>query len=96
LINAGTLAEAYDKAVKIGKEQTGRFKSKRGWMKYRFVGIWEIFDIWDDIGDGEELYYTDHGNITGRVAKQRCVTKRQCLDEYSTPIGQKPKTSKSR
>lgn len=96
LIHAKTLAEAYDKAVQVGKKQVRRYKAGRGWMKHRFVGIWDILDIWDDIADGEEVFYTDYRSMTARVAKRRCVSKRQAIADYTSPIAQKAGSHKQR
>ena len=87
LIHAKTLAEAYDKAVVLGKKSQMRYKARRGWLKYRFVGIWQILLIHDDIADGEELLWDDYGDITARVAKRRCQSKRQVLADYQRPFG---------
>ena len=87
LIHAKTLAEAYDKAVVIGKKSQMRYKARRGWMKDRFVGVWDILPILDDIADGEEMVWDDYGSITARFAKRRCLSKRQVLADYQRPFG---------
>jgi len=87
LIHAKSLAEAYDKAVLIGKKSQLKYEAKRGWIKYRFVGIWQIFPHLDEIADGEELLWDDYGDITARIAKRRCLSKRQVLADYQRPFG---------
>jgi|SRR5689334_10842384 len=79
LIHAKDLAEAFDKAVKIGKSEQNQYKVKGGLRKWRFVGIWDLQLIWDDLADGEEMFWTDYGRITNRIARRRCITKQQLL-----------------
>jgi Domain of unknown function (DUF4288) len=87
LVHAKSLSEAYDKAVVIGKSQARkRYKLRQGLMKDRFVGIWEILPILDDIADGEELFYTNYGFITAGVARRRCMSKRKLVEEYTKPL----------
>lgn len=79
LIHARNIAEAFDKAVALGKKENIRYKTKTGSIKWRFIGLWDLIPIYDDIADGEEMLWDDYGRITARVAKKRCVTKRQTI-----------------
>ena len=87
LIHAQTLAEAYDKAVVIGRRSKMKCEAPRDWMKDRLVGIWQILRVWDDTAVGEELLWDDCGGWTARVAKRQCRSKRQVLADYQRPFG---------
>lgn len=65
-------------------------------MRDRFVGVWQILSVFDDIGDGEELFYIDFQRMTARSAKRRCVSKRECLADWVRPYGQKKKRKSKR
>jgi hypothetical protein len=83
LIHAGNIAEAFDKAVVLGKKENIRYRMKTGKVKWRFIGLWDLVPINDDIADGEEMIWHDYGRITARVAMKRCVTKRQTIERFS-------------
>jgi hypothetical protein len=83
LIHAASIAEAFDKAVALGKRENIRYKTSDGMVKWRFIGLWDLIPIWDDIADGEELIWDDYGKITAEVAKKRCVSKRQVIKRLS-------------
>ena len=88
LIRAKSLSAAYEKATTIGKLGNGHDVCRKGNWNWRFVGIWDLVPIYDDIGDGEELYWTDYGRITNRVARRRCITKKQVIKHF-TPEGKR-------
>ena len=71
----------------IGRKSQSKYKARRGWLRHRFVGIWQILLIQDDIADGEELLWDDYGAMTALVAKRRCRSKRQVLADYKRPCG---------
>ena len=79
LICAATPSKAYDKALVIGRDNAGRYRAACGPMNWRFVGIWELLPVYEDIADGAELYYTDYGLITSRVAARRCMSKHKVI-----------------
>jgi hypothetical protein len=79
LIHAKDLSEAFDKAMKVGRSERDRYKGKMGMRKWRFIGLWDLQLIWGDLADGEEIFWTDCGKITDRVARRQCVTKQELL-----------------
>ena len=86
LIHARCIDEAFDKAIALGKKENTRYKASTGQVKWRFVGLWDLVPIYDDIADGEELFWHNYGRITGRVAKSRCVTKQQVIKRFAPTI----------
>jgi hypothetical protein len=90
LIHARNAAEAYQKAVAIGKASESHDPAPQGGRRWRFVGIWEVFAIWDDLADGEELFWEHRGRISGRSARQRCLSRRQVIRDQARPLTSKP------
>lgn len=83
LVHARDIGEAFDKAVALGKKENIRYRTRTGRVKWRFVGLWDLVPIYDDLADGEEIAWHDYGRITGRVARQRCITKRQAVERFA-------------
>lgn len=68
LINATSPENAYDKAVKIGKEGEYVFtNTDKIQMEWIFVGVGELLPIYEEnIEDGTELMWRDYGFISNR------------------------------
>ena len=80
LINATSPAKAYDKAVRLGRrEYSSRYRAVSGdGVEWTFVGVVSLIPVYEDIGDGGEQYWTDHGEISARSA-QAMVRRRADL-----------------
>jgi len=79
LIHAMTVAEAWQKAVAIGKRDAIRYHAGGGPMKWRFVGVWELLPVYDDLADGEELFWTDYGPLMAETARKQCLTRAEAI-----------------
>ncbi len=84
LIKANSPEEAFDKAVKIGKEGEFKFTNTDNLeMEWIFVGIGELLPIYEEtIEDGVELMWTDYGFISNRRATRMALTKEECLKDF--------------
>jgi hypothetical protein len=63
LVRASNLDEAYEKVAKIGREGS---KPYRGGpegvrMRWHFEGVTQLLPIYEDLEDGAEIAWTDHG-----------------------------------
>ena len=82
LIKANSPEEAYEKAIKIGKEGEYKFfNENKVEMEWIFVGIADLIPIYEDIEDGAEIMWTDYGSISDRKARKKAQTKDQLLRE---------------
>ena len=81
LIQAPDLASAYDKAAALGKtcEDDDTWYDDRGRLRHVFDGIAALLPIYEDLEDGAEVMWTDHGEMTAAKAKRMVRTKRQLL-----------------
>lgn len=82
LIHAPSPAEAYDKAVKLGRgAYNSRYRAVSGdEVEWTFVGVVSLIPIYEDIEDGGELYWTHHGEITARKAQGLVKDRRELLE----------------
>ena len=82
LIKAKSGEEAYDKAIKIGKEGEFKFKNSDNLeLEWSFVGIGDIIPIYEDnIEDGTEIMWTDYGNISNRRAERMARNKKELIE----------------
>ena len=82
LIKADNPKEAYNKAVKIGKESELKFvNSDKVEMEWIFVGIGELIPIYDDnIEDGAEVMWTDYGFISNKRTMKFARTEKELLE----------------
>ncbi len=82
LIKAKSPKEAYEKAVKIGKEGEYKFlNSDKLEMEWIFVGIGQILPIYEEnIEDGVEIMWTDYGNISNRRTERLVQSKKELLE----------------
>lgn len=74
LICARNREQAYRKALKLGR--LGHPSKTRG-GEWRFVGISMLLPVYEEIEDGAEILWTDHGALPIRRIKKLVKTKRQ-------------------
>ncbi len=76
LINAPTLDDAYDKALRLSRIGGGRYRAVGGKTAYwKVVGVVDLVPVYDDIEDGTEIMWTDRGAMTVGKAKKEVLTK---------------------
>lgn len=81
LIKADSPENAFDKAVKLGKEKNYKFiNSDKIEMESIFVGIGELLPIYEDIEDGAELMWTDYGFISNRRTMKMPYEKKELME----------------
>lgn len=81
LIKADSAGNAFDKAVKIGKEGEYKFlNTDNQEMQWIFVGIGELLPICENIEDGAELMWNDYGFISNRRTMRMAYEKSEILD----------------
>jgi len=86
LIHALSPQDAYRKAIAIGRKGAIRYKSSAGMRKWRFVGIWDLIPIYDDLADGEEILWTDYGALSAETAQKRCLTRAKAIEKGQNRI----------
>lgn len=81
LIKAKNPEEAFEKAVKLGKEGEYKFTNvDKLEMEWIFVGIGDLIPIYEDnIEDGVEIMWTDYGFISNRKAERFARSKNEIL-----------------
>lgn len=82
LIKAKNPKEAYEKAIKIGKESNFKFiNENKVEMEWIFVGIGDLIPIYEDnIEDGSEIMWTDYGNISHKRTMKFARSEREILE----------------
>ena len=81
LIKAENPKQAYEKAIKIGKEGEVRFiNSDKIEMEYVFVGVADLIPIYEDIEDGSEIMWTDYGVMTNRKTERFARSEKELLE----------------
>jgi len=81
LFKATSLSQAYDKAVKFGKNSEHSFINGYNIkMEWLFVGISELLPIYEDIEDCSEIMWTDYGFISDRKTKRMVKDKKWFLE----------------
>jgi hypothetical protein len=81
LIKASSIEQAFDKAVKIGREGEYKFiNSDNIEMEWIFVGIGDLLPIYEDIEDGSELMWTDYGFISNRRTMRMSFEKQELMN----------------
>lgn len=89
LIKASSPEKAFDKAVKLGKENEFKFiNADKMEMEWMFVGIGDLLPIYEDIEDGSELMWTDYGFISNRRAMQMPYEKKELIALLKRKKGQ--------
>ena len=63
LVRASTLDEAYDKVAKIGRDSSRPYRGGTDGVpvRWHFEGISQLMPIYEDLKDGAEIAWTDHG-----------------------------------
>jgi len=81
LIQALSISEAYDKALKKGKENYSiRYKATSGeTVNWRVLGLSSLVPIYEDIEDGAEIAFTDEGRISAKRSENMIMSKREIL-----------------
>lgn len=85
LVNAASIEEAYDKAIKIGKKNyTTRYKAASGKIcSWKVLGISSLVPIYEDIEDGAEIGFTDEGMLAVKTSNQLVKTKKELTSQGS-------------
>jgi hypothetical protein len=81
LIQALSLEEAYDKAVKVAKENYSmRYKAASGkTVSWKVLGLSSLVPIYEDIEDGAEIAFTDDGYISAKRSENMVKSKSEIL-----------------
>jgi hypothetical protein len=80
LIKATTPDKAYDKAEKLGKSGSFKFKNAdKRMMKWEYVGIGDILPLYEDIEDKAEILWTDYGFISAKRSDRFVKTKKDLV-----------------
>jgi len=83
LIQAPSIEEAYDRAIRIGRENYSmRYKAASGeTCIWKVLGLSSLVPIYEDIEDGAEIGFTDEGFIAARTSESLVKTKRELLSK---------------
>ena len=85
LIKADSLEEAFEKAIKIGKEGEYIFtNADKVEMEWIFVGVGDLLPIYEDIEDGAEIMWNDYGFISNRRTMRMAYEKSELLELRKT------------
>lgn len=84
LIQALSIEDAYDKALKVGRENYSmRYKAASGkTCNWKVLGLSSLVPIYEDIGDGAEIGFTDVGSIAAKTSERMVKTKKEILSKY--------------
>ena len=84
LIQAPSIEEAYDKAIKIGRANYSmRYKAASGkTCNWKVLGLSSLVPIYEDIEDGAEIAFTDEGSIAAKTSERMIKTKNEILSHY--------------
>ena len=82
IVKAETPKEAYNKAVRIGKNGEYKFiNSDQLEMEWIFIGIGNLIPISEDIKDGSEIMWEDYGLISNRKAMKFPISEEKLLQD---------------
>ena len=83
LIRAPSLSEAYDKALRIARnEYTSRYKAVSGrTVQWTVVGISSLVPIYESLTDGSEIAWTNKGYLSAKRSEGMVLTKRALLKQ---------------
>jgi len=83
LIQALSLDDAYDKAVKLAKENYSmRYKTASGkTVSWRVLGLASLVQIHEDLEDGSEIAFSDNGFISAKRSENMVKSKREILSK---------------
>ncbi len=81
LIQAASIGEAYDKAIKIGRENySTRYKAASGkTCNWTVLGLASLVPIYEDIRDGAELGFANEGYIAAKTSERMIKSKKEIL-----------------
>jgi hypothetical protein len=86
LIQAKTPAEAYRKAMQLGKRSNNRWMNPNGEeVTHRFLGLRDLDVIHDPLEHGGEIMFYEHVGMS-RTALRKLIRKRNNLEAF-LPIG---------
>ena len=83
LIRAPSLSDAYDKALRIAKEEyTSRYKAVSGrTVQWTVLGISSLVPVYESLKDGSEIAWTDKGYLSAKRSQNMVITKRALLKD---------------
>jgi hypothetical protein len=74
ILQAPNREAAYKKAIKLGSSSPSTFDDGKGRSgHWKFIGLTSLLPIYDELKDGAEITWIDHGNRT--VGKIRSLIK---------------------
>jgi len=81
LIQAESIEDAYDKAMKVGrKNYSMRYKAASGKIcSWKVLGLSLLVQVYEDIEDGAEIAFTDNGSIAAKTSERMVKTKKELL-----------------
>lgn len=83
LIRAPSLSAAYDKALRIAKEEyTSRYRAVSGrTVQWTVLGISSLVPVYESLKDGSEIAWTDKGYLSAKRSRSMVITKRALLKD---------------
>jgi hypothetical protein len=81
LVQAEDIEAAYDKALRIGRENyTSRYKAASGdTVQWKVLGVSSLVPIYEDIEDGAEIGWTSKGHISAKRGEAMVLTKKEVV-----------------
>lgn len=94
LIRAPSLSDAYDKALRIAKEEyTSRYKAVSGrTVQWTVLGISSLVPVYESLKDGSEIAWTDKGYLSAKRSQNMVITKRALLKEADKAHNRRDRT----
>ena len=85
LVKASSPGEAYDKAIQFGKGNETEYKNLRGQLvEIRFRGVSKLDVMYEPLGDGAELYFTEDQGIAESEI-QKMIPPKERLGIFRPP-----------
>jgi catechol 2,3-dioxygenase-like lactoylglutathione lyase family enzyme len=82
LVEAASAAEAYDKALELGREQEHEYPNPSGRrVRVRFLGLRELVEVFEPLEDGAELTFQERIGLSDLEAR-RLVARRDQLGVF--------------
>lgn len=84
LLQAESIGKAYDKAIKLGKENYSmRYKAASGkTCNWKVLGLSSLVPIDEDIEDGAEIGFMNNGSIAAKTSESMIRSKKEILSEF--------------
>lgn len=94
LIRAPSLSDAYDKALRIAKEEyTSRYKAVSGrTVQWTVLGISSLVPVYESLKDGSEIAWTDKGYLSAKRSQNMVITKRALLKDADKAHNRRERT----